>query len=237
MGRLLRVLFLSLLVVVATGCTSVGLHDSAARQQLDFGPPGSVALCLYVDDGISEQFARTLIEDAWRDEAPLYGISVNVVKVVRWSRPAFQMNGIMDAIARVPLQPPCDRILALIGRNAGDFMWNLLPLPEVLGAVDDQTLTHGYTVARWATLNQVFSSPTSVTRHEIYHFLGCDEHFEMRHCYKQIQALKQWKQAHQSDFFPAWDAVTKRMLVSREAVNARLNGTAAASAPSTLTNR
>jgi hypothetical protein len=226
MGRPLRAFQTLLLVVLVTGCTSVGIHNQSAREKLDFGPPDSVALCLYVDDGISEEFARTMVDEAWRDEAPLYGLSVNVVKVAHWRRPAFEMNGIMGALLREPLRAPCDRILALIGRNVGDFVWSLLGMPEVLGAVDDQTLTHGYAVARRVTINQVLMSPTSVTRHEIYHLLGCDEHFDMRHCYRQIQALKQWKRAHQSDFYPAWDAITKRMLVSRDAVNTRLFGTA-----------
>ena len=44
----------------------------------------------------------------------------------------------------------------------------------------------------------------------------------MEHCYKQISELKQWKHAHESDFFPAFDAVKKEILRSREAVNARL---------------
>ncbi|HEV8458735.1 MAG TPA: hypothetical protein VGR44_10610, partial [Methylomirabilota bacterium] len=47
-------------------------------------------------------------------------------------------------------------------------------------------------------------------------------HFRMARCYEQIASLKRWKQAHGSDFFPAWDLVNQRMIVSRDAVNARL---------------
>jgi len=77
-------------------------------------------------------------------------------------------------------------------------------------------------IAQRASLNQLFDSPRSVTRHEIYHLLGCDEHFKMNRCYEQIALLKGWKQAQRSDFFPAWDMTNKLVLPSREAVNARL---------------
>ena len=88
--------------------------------------------------------------------------------------------------------------------------------------MDDETLTHGYAVARRASLNQLVMSPESVTRHEIYHRLGCDEHFNVARCYHQIAALKRWKREHESDFFPAFDSVKQRLLAWRETVNARL---------------
>lgn len=227
-----RVIAACLGLVLLAGCTSVGIHSSSARAQLDFGAPDTVSLCLYLDEGISEQRGRTLIDEAWRDEAPLYGLQIKVASVTRWRRPAFMMDGIIDGLLREPLTPGCDRILALIGRHVGDVVWGILPLPEMLGAVNEETLTHGYAIARRASLNQIFTSPTSVVRHEIYHLLGCDEHFQMKRCYAQIASLKRWKQTQRSDFFPAWDLVNKRMLVSREAVNARLRGLADASASS-----
>jgi hypothetical protein len=134
------------------------------------------------------------------------------------------MDGIMETITREPLTPPCDRVMALVNRHLGDIAWNLLQLPEILGAVNDDTLTHGYTVARRASLNQVFESPASVARHEIYHMLGCDEHFNMGRCYAQIAMLKRFKQARGDTFFPAWDAINKRIVATREEVNARLSG-------------
>ena len=47
---------------------------------------------------------------------------------------------------------------------------------------------------------------------------------------EQIAAMKRWKREHQADFFPSWDLVNRRMLVSRDAVNARLNEISGASA-------
>ena len=216
---LLRILALVLLA----GCTSMGAHNHAALRQLDFGAKDTFAVCLYLDEGISEEQARALIDEAWRDEAPLYGLEVKIASVTRWRRPAFTMDGIVDALRREPLLPGCDRILALIGRHFGDVVWGLL-LPEYLGAVNDETLTHGYVIARRASLNQLFEPPRSVVRHELYHLLGCEEHFAMEHCYQRIASLKRTKQALGSDFFPAWDMSNNVILVSREAVNALLAG-------------
>jgi len=132
------------------------------------------------------------------------------------------MQGILDALLQHPLHPQCDRVFALIGRHVGDVVWGLLGLPEVLGAVDDNTSTHGYAVVQRASVNQLFMSPTSVVRHEIYHLLGCSEHFNMSGCYETITAMKRRKRDGGSDFFPAWDGINERTLVSRDAVNARL---------------
>jgi hypothetical protein len=210
-----------LLVVVLSGCTAVGFHSATARAQHDFGVPDTVRLCLYLDEGISEDRARELIDAAWREEGRLYGLEVGVASVTRWPRPAFTVDGILAALQREPLGAACDRVFALIGRHAGDALWGLL-FPEVLGAVNDETLTHGYAVVQRATVNQLLSAPEDVIRHELYHLLGCDAHFRMGRCYEQIARLKRWKEQGRSDFFPAWDLEGQELLVSREAVNDRL---------------
>jgi len=221
MSRVLRILPVGLALVLFSGCTSMGHHHPAARQQHDFGPAETVNLCLYVDQGIGEQEARALIENAWRDEAQLYGIELRIVEVRQWSRPAFRMEGILQALRQERLDAPCDRIFAMINRNLGDFLWAFVG-PEVLGAVNDETLTHGYAAARVGSFNQLMTPPLEVTRHEIYHLLGCGEHFDMTGCYEQIARLKEWKRANGGDFFPAWDLQKKQMLASRDAVNRRL---------------
>jgi len=210
------------LTSLLVGCTSIGLHNADARRQINFGSPDAVRLCLYLDAGISARSARTLIDEAWREEAPLYGLQISVVETTRWVRPAFTMDGILEALTREPLRPGCDRVFALIGRHVGDVLWGMFLLPEVLGAVNDETLTHGYAIVRRASINQLVSSPHHVVRHELYHLLGCDHHFRMDRCYEQIARLKAYKRAHQSEFFPAWDLVKARILASREAVNEAL---------------
>jgi len=222
MGRLLRVVPLSI-VLVLCACTSMGHQSQTSREQHDFGPPETLSVCLYVDNGISDDEARALVTEAWRDEAPLYGVDVKIAQIKRWPRPAARMEGIMAALRKEQLEAPCDRVLALIGRDFGDFIWSLMA-PEYLGAVNTDTLTHGYAVARRASLNQLISPPVDVTRHEIYHMLGCGKHNDMKGCCDQIAILKTWKREHDSDFFPAWDFQSGRLLDSRDAVNERIHG-------------
>jgi len=203
------------------GCTTIGHNDSAALKQTDFGPQETVNVCLYVDEGISEQEGRSLVEKSWVEGPTTVGININIVEVHQWKRPAFMMQGIMDSMLQtMPLEAPCDRILALVNRHFGDFMFGFVGM-EILGAVNDDTLTHGYVVAHSATLAQLFMPPLEVTEHEIYHFLGCG-HYSMSACYKQIAYMKQWKQENGGDFFPAWDLVNKRLFPTRAAVNAHL---------------
>jgi len=213
---------LALWLLAMSACTSMGSHNVRTRSAVDFGPPETLSFCLLTDDGISEQAARDIIDEAWREEGTLYGLAIKVVSVQPWPRPAYTMHGIIEALLRQPLRPECDRVFALVGRHLGDVVWGLVGLPEVLGAVDDNTSTHGYAVIQRASLNQVFASPTSVVRHEIYHLLGCGEHFNMSACYDTITAMKLRRRLDGVDFFPAWDSINERPLLSRDAVNARL---------------
>jgi len=200
----------------------MGHHDVDARNRIDFGPSETVSLCLLVDEGVSEHIGREIVDAAWHEEGALYRLAITVASVRRWPRPAFTANGIIEALLREPLPPSCDRVLALIGRHAGDVLWGFVGLPEVLGAVDDNTSTHGYAIIQRASLNQLVMSPVSVVRHELYHLLGCDDHFNMTGCYDRIAAMKRRRRIEHTEIFPAWDMVNHRVLVSREAVNARL---------------
>ena len=212
---------LCIVTTALTACTSMGSDHVHVRQRVDFGPPDALSLCLLVDDGIADTMAEAIINTAWRDEAAVYGLRINVVSVRAWRRPAFTSEGIMKALLRQPLPAGCDRLFALVGRHAGDVIWGLFGLPEVLGAVANDASTHGFAVVAGVSLNQVFISPPHVVRHEIYHLLGCDEHFNMSRCYDTIATMKRQRLAG-ADFFPAWDAVNRRLLVSRDAVNTRL---------------
>lgn len=212
---------LCIVTTALTACTSMGSDHVHVRQRVDFGPPDALSLCLLVDDGIADTKAEAIIDTAWRDEEAVYGLRINVVSVRAWRRPAFTSEGIMKALLRQPLPAGCDRLFALVGRHAGDALWGLFGLPEVLGAVANDASTHGFAVVAGVSLNQVFISPPHVVRHEIYHLLGCDEHFNMSRCYDTIATMKRQRLAG-ADFFPAWDAVNRRLLVSRDAVNTRL---------------
>jgi hypothetical protein len=113
-----------------------------------------------------------------------------------------------------------------------------VPIPVVKGAVNDETLTHGYVVAALAAphelLDELFYSRQRVTIHELYHFFGCEHSYTtMDECYGHIQKLKEtyrnlksqnfYEQTGEDPFFPTRSLQTKDMiLTTREQVKIKL---------------
>lgn len=225
-------------LAVLSGCvfTAIGLEHEDLRSVMDFGAPEVVHLCIYLDRGITERRARELLS-SWDTEAPKYGLAVQPVSFRPLARSGFFHTSIVSQVGAQALAPNCDRNLYFVNRNLGDFLWGdlaaaALPLPEILGEVDDSTLTSGFVVATTMSLNQLFFSPYAVTRHELYHLLGCKQHYDMPACYRQIAALKRrerllrangfFKEIGEETFYPSWDELTGDMLVSRAEVNQKV---------------
>ena len=211
---------LVILALVTSGCTSIGPHSPDALKQVDFGPRHTIRICALLDDGISLEEAQQLLDRSWRDERERYQLDFEIVRAAPWLRPAFTVTPILRELLREPLVPPCDRLFGFLGRHAGDFVWGFFGLPEVHGAVNGATMTHGYAVARIASLQQLIAPPRAVLNHELHHLLGCDTHFDIARCYEQIARLKRARE--QDDFFPAWDPLEQRIITSRDEVNQRI---------------
>lgn len=197
-------------------------------------------LCVFLDDGVSERRARELLS-SWDSEAPKYGLAIQPVSFQPMARSGFFHGSIVKQVQARTLSPACDRNLYFVGRNAGDFLWGdlaalAMPLPEVLGEVDDATLTSGFVVATAISPNQLLLSPYTVTRHELYHLIGCKQHFDMPACYEEIAALKRrerelaadgfFRHVREEPFYPTWDNLSADMLVTRGAVNQVLTASA-----------
>jgi hypothetical protein len=224
-----RRLFTLFLCTVLAGCTtSIGDRDEKALTEIDFGPPQTVNMCVYLDDGITESSARRLL-DSWNEEANQYALYVEPVMFEQHPRVGTFYWQIMKDIDRIPLEEPCDRVIYFANRNAADFLYGVVAvstgLPEVLGYVDDDTLTHGFVYARSATAAQLLVTPWEATKHELYHLLGCGQHNDMAKCYAQIRQLKQAAQ-RKKGFFPTFSADKSSILSTREEVNSLLQPTA-----------
>lgn len=221
-----------------SGClfTAIGIDHERLRDSINFGAPQTVNLCVYLDGGITADRARELLS-SWDSEAPKYRLTVKPVSFQSLPRDGFFHSSIVRQIDAQPLTPDCDRNLYFVNRNVEDFLWGDLaaaafPLPEILGEVDDATLTSGFVVATTISFNQLLLSPYAVTRHELYHLLGCKQHFDMPACYSQIAALKErerllrargfFREIGEQPFYPTWDNLTDAMLTSRIAVSQKL---------------
>jgi len=230
-----NIAFAAFSLLTLSGCffTSIGLEHDELRRSIDFGPPDTVRLCIFLDQGVTESRARELLS-SWDGEAPKYALAVKPVSFQPLARSGFFHGSIVRQVGAQMLGPDCDRNLYFVGRNAGDFLWGdlaavALPLPEVLGEVEDATLTSGFVVATAISPNQLLLSPYTVTRHEIYHLLGCKQHFDMPACYHEIATLKRrerqlrasgfFKRIGELPFYPTWNELTGEMFVSRAEIN------------------
>ena len=224
MKRLWELMLLTLLLSLSAGCTTIGIGTHAERSVGYTGATEALRLCIYKDSSVSDASVNEII-GAVREEFSSFGLRVEVPWIRKWDRPAFEMQGILGDIAARPLECPCDRLFAIVGRDGRDFVWGLM-LPEVLGAVEDTTLTKGYAVGSVGSLNQVlsFQSPTDIAVHEAYHLLGCKHGLLADSCYHQVASIRkvaQYNREQGQDFFPAM-SLSGRIFWTRDEVDKTL---------------
>ncbi|MDR7099714.1 hypothetical protein J2X04_002095 [Lysobacter niabensis] len=213
----------SLFVACLCACTSVGVRTQNEYAH-DYGPSAQLRVCFLRAGGVSPQRVDQLVA-AVNEEFKTFGIEIVVPWVRSWERPGFGHDSLLDDVVARELEPPCDRLVALVDRNAGDALWGLL-MPEVLGAVDDSTHTRGFIVANRASVNQLFMPPSKVTVHEFYHLLGCPHARTLTNCYAQIERIKRQINTRHPEFFPGIDG-NGTLLVTRDEANDVLRQTLA----------
>jgi len=217
---------LGLCLLGTSGCfmTSIGIDRPEVRAQTDFGPPETLRVCALLDNGISQSDAQATLQDYWNEEeAPKYNLSVKLVSYSSLPRALDEFFGYQIGRKVMGRQMPagCDRMMYFVNRNLLDVAWSIPELygaPEVLGEVDDNTMTRGYVVDRIASINQVLLSPWftphKVARHETFHMLGCRHDLVMDQCYKHIAEAKWiedrlrsagcYEKTGTEEFFPAF---------------------------------
>lgn len=224
-----------------SGCTFIGIDHPAMRESMSFGSDRRVNMCVLLDKGVAREDAAALLA-TWEEEASKYDLHVNAVSYEEMPRSGFFSEQIMSQLNEIPLGPSCDRLIYFVNRNVGDYVYGLASisfgLPEVLGEVDDATLTRGYVVAKFGSPSQVVLTPKRVAQHEIYHLLGCPKHFDMPDCYRRIRDLKSVEERLEEEkyyfksgekpFYPTYASRSDSMLISRAQVNSYSNKHAAA---------
>lgn len=218
----LNTLLCPLVALLLAACTSLGRPDEAALAQTDFGPEETLSVCVLLDEPKITQQSVAPIIASMSQELAKYKIKIEVPWYRSWHRPSGRGMAIIEALAAERLAPPCDRLLALVGRNFGDFLIGTLFADE-LGSVDTVTSTRGYVAANVGTLNQVFVSPEAAVVHEAYHLLGCQHDTSMDNCYARIDRLKEAaaeNRANGHDFFPTFSR-RGQLLMTRESVDVR----------------
>ena len=196
-----RIETLVLAIIALQGCaTSIGRWDQKKYAATDFGAWRTVDVCMYRDLGIPVQRERQLLRNTiteWKQ----YNVSLNIIDRGEMARQGFWHNELLNQIDAVPLTPPCDRVFWLVNRNAADYFYadgpafltlgTLIAMPEVLGEVDDPTMSHGWAIAYGDSFNSLLVRPSAVLKHEFYHLVGsCPHGVTMDVCYQRIEDLK-----------------------------------------------
>jgi hypothetical protein len=185
-------------VRLLAGCTFIGMDNPALRDSIDWGPRQEIPTCVYLDETVSKQNADKLL-GSWNDrEGNWYKLGIHPVSYESLKRDGneffyFQIASKLQAVQR---PDRCTVQIWFVARNLSDLVYggaaNVLGLPEVFGWTDDDTRTKAWAYANMVPdLNQLVMPPDAVTRHEIYHLLGCN-HFDlaMSGCYQSIRNFK-----------------------------------------------
>lgn len=208
-------------IVVLWSCSSLGSRDDSTLKDLDFGQEEVLNICVLVDEPtISTSSAKLLMQSAI-DEFYQYKIIIRTPVYQNWEHPNGGRQGIIEALAAKKLSEPCDRILAIVGRDLLDAIVGLLL--EELGAVLSATSTRGYVAGNVNSINQLFAMPNIVVVHEVYHMMGCQHAISMKECYGQIKKLKKYAQKNRTagtPFFPAY-SIDGKIIIRREDVDVR----------------
>lgn len=238
--QLWRCLLVLILSSSQLSCYATTIGDPGHEHDFihySFGPITPVKVCTWRDNGVSADEVRNWISN-WNNKHEEQ-VMITLVPVDKGELPrgGFTHDQISAAFEKeVSLTSDCDRDMYFVGRNLGDFLYGVLavttlPLPETLGETDDVTLTHAFVVARRATVLNLVFPPEDIAEHEIWHLLGCKQHYNWDRCYSQIAALKMerqrlveggyFEQIGETPFYPTWDNLSDRFLVSRAQVNSR----------------
>lgn len=212
---------LAICVVLLSGCTTIGLKTDEGVSKRDFDTQENLCVCIYKDNEVTNTKAQKIIAAIKKEFNP-YGISIHIPWVETWQRPGFTWREILTDLARRPLEEPCDRQFAIVGRNFGDFLWGVV-MPEMHGAVDLHTMSKGFAVAELGSMNQLltFKDSGHIAAHEIYHLLGCGHGIDATRCYDQIIRIKIAARQNREvgrNFFPAMK-LDGQILWSREEIN------------------
>lgn len=212
------------------GCaTTIGRWDEKKYAATDFGPWRTVNVCVYRDVGVppaqEQRLLRGTIEE-WKQ----YSVTLNIIDRGQMQRRGFWHNELLDQIDSVPLTPACDRVFWMVNRNTADYLYangpafltlgTLLAMPEILGEVDDPTMTHGWVVAYGDSVNTLLLRPAAAVKHEFYHLIGsCPHSATMNTCFERIAQLKH---THGREGWYPSIGTNGQTLLDREEVNREL---------------
>lgn len=217
------------LSIVLSSCyfTSVGHWNEDSYLAQPYGNWRTVHVCVYLDEGVSKERALSLMSDWTKPDGVAHYYHMDVVPVGFWTLPreGFLHSTIMNEVAHIPLKEQCDRLFYFAKRSVADYVYANAPAiflgvfpPEVLGEVDDATMTHGFAFAGPDSVLSALDGPQHTTGHEFYHLLGsCPHAWTLKKCYARISMLKRMPST--DGMYPSMNLAGNQIFTSRALVN------------------
>jgi len=210
------------------------MWDDTAYKQTAFGAPQTVHVCVYLDKGVTKDDAMALMQTSIDEDSRYYNLNIVPEGFQTMERQGFFHDDILCSVESIPLTGSCDRVFYFANHTTADYIYANAPLvagvalPEVLGEVDDLTMTHGFAYAGNDGITSLtYGGPSKVTWHEFYHLVGsCPHAWTMDACYARIATLKQTAAQSDAGFFPSMSIDAQHVFKSRDQVNVALGDTA-----------
>jgi hypothetical protein len=212
--------------------TSVGHWNEDSYLAQPYGNWRTVHVCVYLDEGVSKERAISLMSGWTKPDGVAHLYHMDVVPMGFWTlpRPGFLHNTIMTEVAHIPIKKECDRVFYFAKHSVADYVYANAPTillgvlpPEVLGEVDDTTMTHGWAFAAPDSVFSALDGPQHTTWHELYHLLGsCPHAWTLKKCYARISMLKRMPST--DGMYPSMNLVGNQIFTSRALVNKVMAG-------------
>jgi hypothetical protein len=154
----------------------MGWHDRAALAHQDFGPTKILTICVLADAAKDLEVFAT----AEHEFSSHYGLHLSLRYLGPWRRPGWTGPAIYEGLLRVDRPAGCHKLFALVRRSVGDYVWTYAGMPTIYGIAGG--------ITEYDRAFAVLDAPSVL--HEMYHLLGCTEHFDMQGCYPAIAELK-----------------------------------------------
>jgi len=179
---------LGLLTLLVTACSTPVADTAPPSNRIHYGASLTLHVCVLKSVSLSLRRANAYLAAVRNDLVP-YRITLDVPWMRPWEQPGEASAALLADLTARPLEPPCDRILALVDRTGTAFVSGLI-LPEVSGEVDAATGTHGYVVLAYAAPNPLFRRAQNAAIEEFHALLGCTGSMSPNECDHRIAEVK-----------------------------------------------
>jgi len=165
-------------------------------------PPPPLRVCLLASPRVRPAELRTVVENL-RASGQAFGIAVEIPGVPEGGVARAVTRPSLDDLMRRPLDPPCDRMVAVYRDPPAESLSRAWIARGPSGGVDRLTHTRAYIVLQVRPFPENLAGVAFPGAAEISWLLGCSPGTTSATCHARVRRLTSAPMGH-DDFFPAW---------------------------------